>query len=137
MCISSFCDIVIPPPSSSYFQCLMFALFIQLKLLKSSTISIKQKSSPLVLDIQFSVFFTAHLISLKGIFWDCQTFSGTCKRFMTVPQLQVCQCLFQNSITNLTEDRTVKVYNLKLIHEFYGDTKSEDDEYTIEIGCQD
>ena len=83
------------------------------------------------------MFLTAHLILLKGTIWDCQTFSGTCKRFMTVPKLQVYQCQFQNSITNLTEDRTVKVYNLKLIHESYGDTKSEDDEYTIDISCQD
>ena len=81
--------------------------------------------------------FPAHLNLLKGTFWDCQTFSGTCKRFMTVPGLQVCQCLFQNLITNLTEDRTVKVYNLKLIHESYGDTKSAEDEYTTDIGCQD
>ena len=129
---------MIPPPSSSsYFQCLMFVLFYKIKILKkSSTISIKQKSSPCFGYICFCDF-PAHLNLLKGTFWDCQTFSGTCKRFMTVPKLQVCQCLFQNSITNLTEDRTVKVYILKLIHESYGDTKSEDDEYTIDIGCQD
>ena len=53
---------------------------------------------------------------------------------MTVPKLQVCQCLFQNSITNLTEDRTVKVYNMKLIHESYANTNSADDEYTTDIG---
>ena len=96
----------------------------------------KQKVA-LFLDLQFSVFVTAHMTLLKGTFWDCQTFSGACKIFMTVPKLQACQCLFQNSITNLTEDRTVKVYNLKLIQKSYGDTKSEDDEYTIGIGCQD
>ena len=35
------------------------------------------------------------------------------------------------------DDRTVKVSNLKLIHESYGDTKSEDDEYTTDISFQD
>ena len=89
------------------------------------------------MDIYVSVIFPAHLNLLKGTFWDCQTFSGACTIFIIVPGLKVCICLFQNLITNLTEDRTVKVYNLKLIHESYGDTKSAEDEYTTDIGCQD
>ena len=80
--------------------------------------------------------FPAHLNLLKGTFWDCRTFSGACKRFITVPWTSSLH-IPVNLITNLTEDRTVKVYNLKLIHESYGDTKHAEDEYTTDFGCQD
>ena len=72
----------------------------------------------------------------KGTLWDCLTFSKTCKRFMTFPGLQLCQCLLKNSMTNLTENLTEKGYDLT---ESYGDAKSEDDidECITDIDCQD